>query len=147
MTVTRRYETKEDCANLMVRDNFSNFDSTLITQDFLPEHWMDHWSFYTTYDRVEDYDPDDEFYDRPGELAPTGYPMWNTWFEITGGTLFYNWCDEHQVELAEMGFILIYHDDELWGLGIDGCGYSFYDAHWIPLYDALEFKWHTEDEV
>ncbi len=27
-------------------------------------------------------------------------------------------------------------------LGVDGAGYNFYDAHWIPLYKARGLKWH-----
>lgn len=27
-------------------------------------------------------------------------------------------------------------------LGINGAGYDFYEAHWIPLYKALDYHWH-----
>ena len=27
-------------------------------------------------------------------------------------------------------------------LGINGAGYDFYEHHWIPLYEALDYSWH-----
>jgi hypothetical protein len=27
-------------------------------------------------------------------------------------------------------------------LGVNGCGYDFYEAHWIPLYLAMGLTWH-----
>lgn len=27
-------------------------------------------------------------------------------------------------------------------IGIDGAGYDFYEAHWIPLYEARGLHWH-----
>jgi len=44
-------------------------------------------------------------------------------------------------EIADTGIYAVRFDDELL-LGIDGCGYDFYDAHWSPLYDALGYRWH-----
>lgn len=33
------------------------------------------------------------------------------------------------------------------GTGIDGAGYNFYEAHWLPLYNARGLQWHdTETE-
>ena len=47
---------------------------------------------------------------------------------------------------AACGF-LVYEPADFQGhiLAIDGGGYDFHEAHWVPLYLALEFKWH-EDE-
>ena len=46
--------------------------------------------------------------------------------------------------MSECGFRIYKHEE--WGcfFGIDGAGYNFYDAHWIPLYKARGLKWHDE---
>ena len=31
-------------------------------------------------------------------------------------------------------------------LGVNGCGYCFYDSHWIPLYLELGYGWHKQYE-
>lgn len=31
-------------------------------------------------------------------------------------------------------------------IGIDGAGYDFYKAHWLPLYKARGLHWHKEDK-
>ena len=61
------------------------------------------------------------------------YPIWNALFE------FDDWGDElvnSNVELLQaIGFVVIQPFNEFdWMLGFRGCGYSFYDAHWIPMY-------------
>lgn len=50
--------------------------------------------------------------------------------------------------MSECGF-RIYENDE-WGyfFGIDGAGYDFYEAHWIPAYRKRGLQWHDpETEV
>jgi len=32
-------------------------------------------------------------------------------------------------------------------LGINGAGYDFYESHWIPLYETLEYNWHEKEKV
>lgn len=64
------------------------------------------------------------------------YPMWNTCFE------FKQEASEGEKEAARAaGFGIIE------GLGnfntilfVSGCGYSFYGAHWIPMYLALPYN-------
>ena len=72
-------------------------------------------------------------------------PMWGTMWQ------FGDACDEHWLEdyenrriMSECGFRIYEHEE--WGFffGIDGAGYDFYDAHWIPLYKARGLKWHDE---
>lgn len=81
----------------------------------------------------------------------TVLPMWGTLWA------FGDSCDDHWLEdednirlMSECGF-RIYENDE-WGyfFGIDGCGYDFYEAHWIPLYKVRGLRWHdpkTEKEA
>ncbi len=46
--------------------------------------------------------------------------------------------------VEETGIYAFYIDDEL-VLGINGAGYDFYEAHWIPLYEALGYNWHDSE--
>jgi hypothetical protein len=51
----------------------------------------------------------------------------------------------NNLEVVEACGFLIYDSDETGILlGVDGAGYSFYDAHWIPLYNARGLMWHTK---
>lgn len=118
---------KDDCVHYWVETRFDNIDSTMVT-DF--DEWHEHYEFYGT-DEDNDYEVSWHYY----------APMWNTWFEPSDCFLR-DWLEEHRDEVVECGFTLIYRDDEFWGLGVDGAGYSFYDEHWEPLYDLFGIKWH-----
>lgn len=52
------------------------------------------------------------------------------------------------VAAAEEAGFLVYEPADFDGhiLAIDGGGYDFYEAHWVPLYLALGLKWHEQDE-
>ena len=44
--------------------------------------------------------------------------------------------------------ILVYDSDETGILlGVDGCGYDFYESHWIPLYKKIGLRWHDEEKA
>ena len=73
-------------------------------------------------------------------------PMWGTMWS------FDDMCDDYWVEeqdglqkLSDCGF-RVYRSEE-YGIffGIDGAGYDFYQAHWIPLYEARGLHWHDEE--
>lgn len=71
-------------------------------------------------------------------------PMWGTVWT------FEEWLDDEWARrniniLQECGFRV--YDNEDLGLffGIDGAGYDFYEAHWIPLYEARGLQWHDKD--
>lgn len=36
------------------------------------------------------------------------------------------------------------HEEFGYFFGIDGCGYDFYEAHWLPLYNKRGLQWHDE---
>lgn len=124
--ITREYKTKEECVGLFMDEEFEAFPSWVVTDS--PDFY-DHWEFVSTLD-----DDEDE------EYGCTHEPMWNTWF-IPGG-LVSRFIERNDEKVMDMGFTLIYHDDELFAIGIDGCGYSFRDTHFTRLYDAIGFKWH-----
>ena len=136
MAVTRTYTSKEDCARLMVSEDLNNIDETLITDN--PE-WFEHWEFLELADAGDEADAEDG-------LTWCEPPMWGTWFEIAD-TCMWRFVSEHMAEVAGLGFTLIFRDAELWGLGIDGAGYDFYEAHWVPLYELQGLEWHDEPQA
>ena len=78
-------------------------------------------------------------------------PMWG-WMWQFGDSADDWWLENEDgiLKMSECGFRIYHHED--WGFffGIDGCGYSFYDEHWIPLYKARGLKWHnttTEEKL
>lgn len=70
-------------------------------------------------------------------------PMWGTMWSF-GDSADDWWLEEGNgiKIMSECGF-RIYESDEFgYFFGIDGAGYDFYDAHWIPLYKARGLQWH-----
>lgn len=53
----------------------------------------------------------------------------------------------HLQEMADCGFRIYEQEDLGIVFGIDGAGYDFYEAHWLPLYKARGLHWHTEDDT
>lgn len=140
MSNEKYYKQKEKARELFTIGYLQPFDSTLITDDY-PDEWMDHWTFDCAWEYVEDrreYDYDETEF----ELATCNIPMWDTWFQLEGS--LYDFVYRHMVEVADLGLVIIYHDEVLWGLGVDGAGYDFYEHHWIPL--AKLYGWIEEDE-
>ena len=76
-------------------------------------------------------------------------PMWGTMWQFNEG-IDDDWLSgmfgEDGLKLmSECGFRI--YENEEWGyfFGIDGAGYDFYEAHWIPLYKARGLHWHNEE--
>ena len=75
------------------------------------------------------------------------FPMWGTMWQ------FGDSCDDWWLEndngleiMAKCGF-RIYESEEFgYFFGIDGAGYNFYEALWIPLYKARGLEWHETEE-
>lgn len=69
------------------------------------------------------------------------FPMWGTMWTF-GESLDDEWLTDHLQDMANCGF-RIYESEEFgYYFGIDGCGYDFYESHWIPLYKKRGLKWH-----
>ena len=73
------------------------------------------------------------------------FPMWGTMWS------FGDSCDDWWLEegdgiriMSECGFRIYEHEEFGYFFGIDGCGYDFYEAHWLPLYNARGLQWHDE---
>lgn len=70
-------------------------------------------------------------------------PMWGTMFDVPN--MDQEWVRNNLDKVAECGFrIYDFETMDLLLLGIDGAGYDFYEAHWVPLYEARGLKWHKE---
>ena len=140
----------------------------------LMEHDIDSWSEVTTIaagDRVYycdemccgevlKYDPETEMcdvmLDNGKKISTTRYeleratydllPMWGTMWS------FGDSCDDWWLSngngidmMSACGFRIYEHDEWGYFFGIDGAGYDFYEAHWIPLYKARGLRWHDEE--
>ena len=84
----------------------------------------------------------DEFYVKyDGSL-----PMWATMWSF-GDNLDNEWLekDDNLQVMANCGFRIYQHEEYGYFFGIDGAGYDFYEAHWIPLYKARGIHWHEEE--
>lgn len=57
------------------------------------------------------------------------------WLEEDNGIRAMSDCGFRIYESEEFGFFF----------GIDGAGYDFYEAHWIPLYRARGLQWHDPE--
>jgi hypothetical protein len=77
-----------------------------------------------------------------------GLPMWGTMWSFGDGADDYWLTDMDGLQkMAECGFTIFYSEEFGYFFGIDGCGYSFFEEHWIPLYKARGLHWHKEEEA
>lgn len=132
--IKREYKTKEECVELMMNEDFDAFPSQVVIDSDC--YWYEHWTFRGELDKYEAEEQEKEY----------GYvdvPMWSTWFIPCGFT--YDWIERNEEKVMDCGFTLIYHDDDLFAIGVDGAGYSFRDTHFTRLYDAMGIHWHDED--
>ncbi len=71
-------------------------------------------------------------------------PMWGTLWSFDN-SLDRVWLEDpdNLQKMANCGFRIYESEDYGYLFGIDGAGYDFYEAHWIPLYKARGLKWHA----
>jgi len=88
------------------------------------------------------------------ENTPLAGPRYGAW-PAAHGYVFWttDWQSPNQftpgiVAAGEESGFLVYEPTEFNGhvLAVDGGGYDFYEAHWVPLYLALGLRWHEQDE-
>lgn len=132
MAIMRKYESKEECVGLFVDENFDAFPSWTVTEQ---PGFFESWDF-VGYDTEYDDEKDEDVEVYGGVCVP----MWNDWF--IPNWFVRHFIEEHEEEVAAMGFTLVYHDGNLFALGVDGAGYSFRDTHFTRLYDAMGITWH-----
>lgn len=73
-------------------------------------------------------------------------PMWGTMWSF-GDSIDDEWLErENGIQImSECGFRIYYSEEFGYYFGIDGAGYDFYEAHWIPLYTARGLQWHDPE--
>lgn len=84
---------------------------------------------------------DDFEVERDGRL-----PMWGTLWQFGDSADDY-WLEEMgglQI-MSDCGFRIYSHEEFGFFFGIDGAGYDFYEAHWLPLYNKRGLQWHDEE--
>lgn len=133
MAITRTYTTKEECVGLFMEQEFEFMPSWVVTDS---AEWFENWEF----EGIQD--ADDEWIDGYEEygFGITHEPMWLTWFIPSDWVRRY--VVNHKEKVAEMGFTLVNNEGVFFALGIDGAGYSFRDAQFTELYDAMGIRWH-----
>lgn len=131
-------------------------DRCLIIDD---EHWGEHGEVVAS-----GYDGEDDLYeihvdgsDENIILAADEFdierdsflPMWGTMWAFESpldNDWLHGWGGLQK--MADCGFRIYEQEDYGYIFGIDGAGYDFCGAHWIPLYRERGLKWHdarTED--
>lgn len=80
------------------------------------------------------------------EVERCDLPMWGTMWSF-GNSLDDEWLSNYGgIKLmSECGFRIFHSEEFGYFFGIDGAGYDFYEAHWIPLYEARGLHWHEGD--
>lgn len=82
---------------------------------------------------------EDDFEVKQYELLP----MWGWMWQFDDSADYY-WLEELDGvrAMSECGFRVYKHEEWGYFFGIDGCGYDFYEVHWIPLYKNRGLQWH-----
>lgn len=82
---------------------------------------------------------------KPSEDSAGYFPMWGTVWTFNDSADEW-WAENHIDVMQECGFRV--YDQEDFGIifGIDGAGYNFYEAHWVPLYKARGLQWHEQEQ-
>lgn len=127
-----KYETIREAAQAWVRE-FNAYPQGMIEQ-----LWRDHpdeWS-EITYKGDED-----DYYD----VLPMWGTMWSFGDGIDDDWLSGEFGEDGLKLMSECGFRIYEHEEFGYFFGIDGAGYDFYEAHWIPLYKARGLHWHNEE--
>jgi len=69
-------------------------------------------------------------------------PMWSYVF-APKEEIDQKWLKECAEIITDWCSVIVYYTPEIgYYIGINGAGYDFYDAHWIPLYVLRGLKWH-----
>ena len=87
--------------------------------------------------QVDESEMEHEYYD--------GLPMWGTMWSFGDSADDWWLSDGDGIKImSQCGFRIYEHEEFGYFFGIDGAGYDFYEAHWIPLYKARGLRWHDE---
>lgn len=151
MSVVEKLQMQSDYSDITEITPPSKYDRISIwSGDYDGEHGeivrhVDGDEYTVQLDSDEYPDPVTVFSDEFDVERDEGLPMWGVMWA------FKNICDEEWLEnnlqaVADCGFRIYESEDYGYLIGIDGAGYNFYEAHWIPLYKARGLHWHKENE-
>jgi len=149
---------KREACERWVWGNFSMIPVTLLQKAY-GEDWEAISVLAPTYEAVkqewlaehgEEYKDEPEYWiedviqEACDEQAPL-FPMWGYVF-VPAYAFEASWFEDYADDVARCGFT-VYETDEIGVyLGIQGAGYDFRQAHWLPLYDLRGLRWHDEEE-
>lgn len=129
--IKRIYKTLDECVEYYI-DQFDRFPSYVIdTEELINTYDWEFWG-------MENAEDDKEVY------TYVSLPMWNTWY-IPRDICCRGFIEENEEAVAKCGFTIIKHNGVFFALGVNGCGYSFKDAHFKPLYELEGLKWHDNE--
>lgn len=136
--------SKEEVEELVVKEHHDNSENIICPTCFKEEKE----EFESQIDEEEDFTLEDCYSyvveEEDHDNAEFGLPMWG-WLWNPNFSGDEDWIKNNLEIVKDCGF-RIYESDEIGVMiGIDGAGYDFYDAHWIPLYKARGLKWHSEE--
>ena len=116
----------EEAVKLWVGKDFSNIPTELIKR-----------AFKDNYDELELLSKKYPEFD---------YPAGWGWMFNPKCSLDEEWIRENISKVEKCGFLVYYSDETGILLGVDGGGYSFWEAHWIPLYNKRGLRWHDREK-
>ena len=103
-----------------------------------PTQHMDHIFFHFAFGPPQPHTQSYRIKRLPRAVTATGDSADDYWMEELDGIKV----------MSDCGFRIYESDDWGYFFGIDGCGYDFYEAHWIPAYRKRGLQWHDpETEV
>lgn len=138
-----KYRNKREAAEAWVRE-FDAIDSDMVAE--LMEYNPMDWHEVT----IVPEDERDEWEDYHDSYLPMWGTMWQFHDSADIGWVDFRYNDDEETgleALSRCGFRV--YESEKYGyfFGIDGGGHDFYEAHWIPLYEARGLQWHESEEV
>ena len=86
----------------------------------------------------------EDWSEEPDDYFPAWSTMWQFDDAIDNEWLSGRFGEDGIKIMSECGFRIYESEDFGYVFGIDGAGYSFYEVHWLPLYDARGLHWHKD---
>ena len=81
-------------------------------------------------------------------MRDDGLPMYGTMWafhdQFDNDSISGKYGESKLQAMADCGFRIYESEDYEYLFGIDGVGYSFMEAHFIPLYKAFGLRWHKD---
>jgi len=132
--MNKEFKSEKKACELWILRDFSQVPTDLLERAYGP----DYSDITILAPTPEDYEDLEEYYEENPKI-----PMWG-WVFIPDDPLDAKWIRQNAKKIAEECGLIVYETPELGVyLGVNGAGYDFYEAHWLPLYRLRGLKWHT----